>query len=695
MGKNPDKTVLLIENDLEQARLIRAMFGDQSSYSFALTHVASLADAETYLAGHPIDIVLLDLGLSDPEGLEAARRVRAVAPHVCVVLLSSPDDEPKAIQAIHEGAQDYLIKGQIEPQKLMRALGNAVERNIHEEILTNEKERAQATLHCIADALICTDMSGNITFLNPIASSMTGWPLTEAVGRHLTEAFRIVDPATRKPILDPMAKAASEDLTGKLPLDCVLIHRDGREVFIEDSVAPIHDREGKVTGAVIVFRDVSAARAQSEQMAHLAEHDSLTGLPNRLLFSDRLGQAISLARRHGGQAAVLFLDLDGFKKVNDSLGHAAGDKLLQSVAKRLLSCLRAPDTVSRHGGDEFALLLQDVHRPEDAAATARRVLRALDEVHSVDGHQLHVTASIGMSVYPGDGMDVETLIKNADTAMYQAKKNGCQGCQFYSPELKVCTFESQFTVEDLRCALERNELTLHYQPKFDLKTGTITGAEALSRWNHPTRGIVPPGEFIPFAEESGLMLPIGDWVFAEACTQARAWADASRSAKTMDVNVSGAQFQSGGFLEGLFAVLSKTGLDPALLELDVTESVLMNDPERTVFILKTLRDRGVQVSVDNFGMGASSLSSMQKLPLNALKIDRSIVRQITTVPGGMATVKTVIDMGRSLHLRVIAEGVETAADLEFLWEYDCDEAQGNFFSRPVPPDQLTKLFQPN
>jgi diguanylate cyclase (GGDEF)-like protein/PAS domain S-box-containing protein len=695
MEKNPDKTVLLIENDPEQTRAIRAMFDDQSSYSFALTQVTSLADAETYLAGRPVDIALLDLGLPDPEGLEAVRRVRAIAPRVSIVLLSSLDDEPKAIQAIHEGAQDYLIKGQIEPQKLMRALSNAFERKINEEILTNEKERAQATLECIADALICTDMSGNITFLNPIASSMTGWPLTEAVGRHLTEAFRIVDATTREAILDPMAKAASEDLTGKLPLDCVLIDRDGREVFIEDSVAPIHDREGKVTGAVIVFRDVSAARAQSEQLAHLAEHDSLTGLPNRLLFCDRLGQAISLARRHGGQAAVLFLDLDGFKKVNDSLGHAAGDKLLQSVAKRLLSCLRAPDTVSRHGGDEFALLLQDVHRPEDAAATARRVLRALDEVHSVDGHQLHVTASIGISVFPDDGLDVETLIRNADTAMYQAKKNGCQGCQFYSQELKVCTFESQFTREDLRLALERNELTLHYQPKFDLKTGTITGAEALSRWNHPTRGTVPPAQFIPVAEESGLMLPIGDWVFAEACTQARAWADASRPAKTMDVNVSGAQFQSRGFLEGLFAVLSKTGLDPALLELDVTESVLMNDPERTVFILKTLRDRGVQVSVDNFGMGASSLSSMQKLPLNALKIDRSIVRQITTVPGGMATVKTVIDMGRSLHLRVIAEGVETAADLEFLWEYDCDEAQGNFFSRPVPPDELTKLFHPN
>ena len=695
MGKNPDKIVLLIENDLEQARLIRAMFGDQGSHSFALTHVVRLADAETYLAGHPVDIVLLDLGLSDPEGLEAARRARAAAPRASIVLLSSLGDEPKAIQAIHEGAQDYLIKGQIEPHKLMRALGNAVERKMNEEILTNEKDRAQATLDCIADALICTDMSGNITFLNPIASSMTGWPLAEAVGRPLTEAFRIVDPATRKPILDPMAKAASEDLTGKLPLDCVLIHRDGHEAFIEDSVAPIHDSEGRVTGAVIVFRDVSVARAQSEQMIHLAEHDSLTGLPNRLLFCDRVGQAISLARRHGGRTAVLFLDLDGFKRINDSLGHAAGDEFLKSMAKRLLNCVRTPDTVSRQGGDEFVLLLQDVREPVDAAVTARRVLQAVSEVRLADHPELHVTASVGISVFPDDGLDAETLIRNADAAMYQAKKNGCQGCQFYSQELKVCTIERQFTREDLRCALEQNELTLHYQPKVDLKTGTITGAEALSRWIHPTRGMVPPGQFIPIAEESGLILPIGAWVFGEACTQARAWADAGRHAKTMAVNVSGAQFQSRDFLDGLFEILSKTGLDPGLLELDVTERVLMSDPERAVLLLKTLRDRGVQVSADNFGTGNSSLSSMQKLPLNALKIDRSFVRQITTVPGGTAAVEAFIDMARSLHLRVIAQGVETSEDLEFLWEHDCDEAQGNFFSQPVPPDQLTKLFQPN
>ena len=695
MGKNPDKTVLLIENDPEQARIIRAIFDDEGSRSFKLTHVECLADAETHLKAHQVDIVLLDLSLADPEGLEAIRRVRAVVPHVSIVLLSSLDDEPKAIQAMREGAQDYLIKGQIEPNTLMQALANAVVRTTNEEILTNEKDRAQATLNCIADAVICTDMSGNITFFNPIAGSMMGWPLKEAAGRHLSETFRIVDATTRKAILDPMAKAASENLTGKLPLNYVLIHRDGQEVFIEDSVAPIHDREGAVTGAVIVFRDVSAARAQSEQMTHLAEHDFLTGLPNRLLFCDRVGQAISLARRHGGQAAVLFVDLDGFKHINDSLGHATGDKLLQSATKRLLACVRDPDTVSRYGGDEFAVLLQDVHRPQDAAATARRVLSALGEVHLVDGHQLHVTVSIGVSIYPADGFDAETLIGNADTAMYRAKKNGGQSCEFYSAELNVYTFEPQFTGEELQHALEQDELTLHYQPKVNLKTGAITGAEALSRWNHPTHGTVPSGQFIPIAEETGLILPIGAWVFDEVCSQARIWADAGVPVKTTAVNVSGVQFQSEGFLDGLSAALNKTGLDPSFLELDVNESVLMRDPERTALVLKALRDKGVHVSVDQFGTGNSSLSSMQKLSVNALKIDRSFLRQITTVPGGTAALEAFIDMGRGLHLQVIAQGVETAEDLEFLWAHDCDEAQGNFLSRPVPPDQLAKLFQPN
>jgi diguanylate cyclase (GGDEF)-like protein/PAS domain S-box-containing protein len=583
----------------------------------------------------------------------------------------------------------------MEPNKLMQALSNAVVRTTNKEVLTNEKERAEDTLECIADAVICTDMSGNITFLNPVAGNLVGWPMRGAVGRRLTEILRIVDATTRKPILDPMARAASENMTGKIPLNSVLVQRDGKEIFIEDSVAPIHNREGAVTGAVIVFRDVSAARAQSAQLTHLVEHDFLTGLPNRSLFCDRVGQAISLARRHRGQAAVLFLDLDGFKQINDSMGHEAGDKLLQSVAKRLLACVRDPDTVSRYGGDEFAVLLQDVHRHQDVLATAGRVLRALGEVHSVDGHQVHVTASIGMSVYPDDGLDAETLIRNADAAMYRAKKNGCQRCEFYNSELNACTFERRFTGEDLRRALERKELTLHYQPKVNLKTGAIVGAEALSRWNHPTHGTIPPGQFIPIAEETGLILTIGAWVFDEACSQARTWADAGTPVKSMAVNVSGVQLESEDFLGSLFAALDKTGLEPSILELDVNESVLMRHPERTAFVLKVLRDKGVRVTVDNFGTGNSSLSSMQKLPVDALKIDRSILRKITNIPGGTAAVEAFIDIGRDLHLRVNAQGVETAEDLEFLWAHDCDEAQGNFFGPPVPPGQLTKLLRPN
>jgi diguanylate cyclase (GGDEF)-like protein/PAS domain S-box-containing protein len=611
------------------------------------------------------------------------------------VLLSSLDDEPKAIQAIHEGAQDYLIKDQFEPRKLMRALGNAVARTTNEETLTGEKDRAQATLNSIADAVISTDMSGNITFFNPIAGSMMGWPLKDAVGRHLTEVFRIIDATTHKPILDPMAKAASENLTGALPLNCVLIHRDGHEVFIEDSVAPIHDCEGAVTGAVIVFRDVSAARAQSEQMTHLAEHDSLTGLPNRLLFCDRVGQAIALARRHRGRAAVLFLDLDGFKRINDSLGHAAGDEFLKSVANRLLNCVRSPDTVCRHGGDEFVLLLQDVEKPEDVAATARRVLRAVAESYFADHRELHVTASIGVSIYPDDGLDVETLIRNADSAMYEAKKNGRQRFEFFKRDMDISTAEHETTEESLRLALERNEFTLHYQPKVDLKTGAIIGAEALTRWNHPTRGTILPGQFIPIAEKSGLILPIGAWVLGEACTQARAWADAGMPTGTVAVNISEIQLQNDHFLDELFETLNATGLDPESLELEVAESVLRKCSERTTSLFRVLRDMGVQVSVDNFGTGNSSLSSMRNLPVNAIKIDRSFVRQITTVPGGTVAVEAFIGMARSLHLRVVAEGVETAEDLEFLWAHDCDEAQGNFFSRPVPPDELAKLLRPN
>ncbi len=347
------------------------------------------------------------------------------------------------------------------------------------------------------------------------------------------------------------------------------------------------------------------------------------------------------------------------------------------------------------GGDEFAVLLQHVHRPEDAANTVARLLQAVAAFHSVDHHELHATASIGVSLYPDDGLDAETLIMNAEIAMSEAKKNGIHSYQFHRSEIRASAMEQQSVEQGLRLALERDELTLHYQPKVNLKTGAISGAEALARWLHPTIGSVPPAKFIPIAEESGMILRIDSWMLCKACMQARVWADAGMLAKAMAVNISGTQFLNEDFPDGLFAILGATGLNPESLELNLTESVLLMHPGRSTFILKTLKDRGVQVSVDNFGTGNSDVSNLQKLPLDALNIDRSLVRQITTVPDGMTNVKTLIGIGRSLNLRITAQGVETAEDLEFLWEHDCDEAQGNFFSPPVPPEQLASLLQPH
>jgi diguanylate cyclase (GGDEF)-like protein/PAS domain S-box-containing protein len=570
--------------------------------------------------------------------------------------------------------------------------------NRREKFLDQVQRREEwysVTLDSIGDAVICTDAEGNISFINHVAERLTGWPGAEATGRPMEEVLRIVDATTRTTHDTPIEKAIKikKDWTEPLPASCILTQRDGRAIFIEDSAAALHDREGKITGTVLVFRDVTEKRVLQERLAHAAEHDPLTGLPNRALLNDRVTQAIVLARRQKGQAAVLFMDLDGFKNVNDSLGHPIGDKVLQSVARRLLDCVRAPDTVSRQGGDEFIVLLQELKRPEDASATAARLLKMVADVHCIGNHRIYITGSLGVSVYPGDGQDAETLIKNADAAMYLAKKNGRRGYQFFKPEMNVIADAHQSLEQGLRHALERNEITLQYQPKIDLKTGAVIGAEALSRWTHPTLGSVPPVQFIPIAEESGLILPIGAWVLNEACKQAKAWADAGMPPRTVAVNISEVQLRSADFLEGLFNILGATGLDPSCLELDVSESVLAKEPARTASILKTLRNWGVEVSVDNFGTGDCNLRSLQKLALGALKIDRSFVRGIAKRGDEMAMVRAMIGMGQRLNLRVIAEGVETIEALEFLWANNCDEAQGYYFGEPGPPEKMVSRLQ--
>jgi diguanylate cyclase (GGDEF)-like protein/PAS domain S-box-containing protein len=686
------ETVLLIEDNPGDARLLREMLKEEGSNHIHLTHVGCLSDGEKHLAQHAVDVVLLDLGLPDAQGLEAVRRAQSAAPHVALVVLTGRDDESLAMQVLQEGAQDYLVKGQIETRGLLRALRYAIERKGMEEALLVERERAQVTLNCIGDGVISTDISGKVTFLNVIAEKLTGWSYPDAAGRPMGEVFRLLDGASREVIQIPVETEPGQDLTVNLPASGILIRRDGSEVPIDSSVAPIHDREGRSTGSVVVLRDVSTARAMSLQIAHSAQHDFLTGLPNRMLLNDRVNQAIVLARRHTKQVAVLFLDLDGFKHINDSLGHSVGDKLLQSIAKRLVDCVRRSDTVSRQGGDEFVVLLAEVEHSEDAAITARRMLDAVAGVHSIDEHDLHVTTSIGVSVFPEDGVDAEMLIRNADTAMYQAKENGRQSYQFFTQDMNTRAVERQFIEENLRRALVRREFALHYQPKINLKTGRITGAEALIRWTHPTRGPVTPAEFIPAAEACGLIRPIGNWVLREACKQARTWVDAGLPLGTMAVNVSASELRDKSFLDGVFAILDETGLDPSILELELTESVLMmhQSAETT---LKALRAKGVRLAIDDFGTGYSSLSYLIKFPVDALKIDQSFIHHMAATPGDTSIVTAVISMGRSLSLLVVAEGVETKAELAFLQDHDCDEAQGFYFSRPVVPHEFAELLK--
>jgi diguanylate cyclase (GGDEF)-like protein len=430
----------------------------------------------------------------------------------------------------------------------------------------------------------------------------------------------------------------------------------------------------------------------SAQMTHSAQHDAVTNLPNRLLLNDRITQAIALARRQNRPIAVIFLDLDRFKYINDSLGHDTGDKLLQSVSKRLLAGVRSSDTVSRQGGDEFVILLSEITHPEDAATCAKKILLSLSAPYSIAGQDLHINGSIGISVCPEDGRDADTLIKNADTAMYHAKENGRNNFQFFKAEMNMRAVERQSIEGSLRRALEREEFLLNYQPKVNLDTGEITGVEALIRWQQPDRGLLQPSQFVPIAEDCGLIVQIGRWVLREACRQARAWQTAGLPLMPIAVNVSAVEFRDKGFVEGVRAILSETGLEARYLELELTEGVLMEDAESTASVLQELKSMGVQVAVDDFGTGYSSLSHLQQFPIDVLKIDQSFVQRITGDPDDSPIVSAIISMGKSLKHLVVAEGIETQKQRAYLQTQRCAEGQGYLFGRPVAAAQFAHLL---
>jgi diguanylate cyclase (GGDEF)-like protein/PAS domain S-box-containing protein len=642
-----------------------------------------------------VGAAVLDLTLPDSHGVETFDKLFHAAPRVPILILSGADAEATARQAVQRGAQDYVFKNQPDAYRLRRAVRMMIGLRATA-AMSLKNEAASLVLDAIGEAVLRTDPRGNVVYLNGTAVKMSGWSRDEALGQPISDVLRIVDRGNGTAIRNVVEVAINEDKTVRLRANCkscVLIRRDALEFGVEITVADTHDQDGTVTGAVVAFRDVSAARATSVEMSHLAQHDSLTDLPNRILFKDRLTQAIALAVRQDKQLAVMFLDLDHFKKINDSLGHGVGDQLLQSVAKRLVACVRRTDTVSRLGGDEFVVLLSQVARGEDAAVSARKIIRALAVPHIIDNKSLDINVSLGVSTFPIDGPDAETLMDNADTAMYDAKEHGRNNFQFFRLDMHARLTENRLLEADLRSALGRNEFALHYQPKFKLQTGEITGVEALLRWTHPGRGMVSPAQFVPIAEECGLIVPIGRWVLLEACKQSRAWSDAGLGVVPVAINVAAAEFQDKDFLSGVRAVLIATGVEPENLELEMTESALMEDAESTLVVLGALKAMGVKLAIDDFGTGYSSFTYLRRFPVDALKLDQSFVQEISADPGDADIVSAMIDIGKSAKLRVIAEGVETRAQLKFLQRRGCGEGQGYYFSRPVVAEQARKLIE--
>jgi diguanylate cyclase (GGDEF)-like protein/PAS domain S-box-containing protein len=563
-----------------------------------------------------------------------------------------------------------------------------------EEAVFQEKELAQVTLQSIGDAVITTDVNGRVTYLNPIAEDMTGWPLAEAQGKPLSEVFSVIESATRQPTRNPMQVALAENRIVGLAMDSLLIDRHGKEAAIEDSAAPIHDRAGHVVGGVLIFRDVSETRAMALRMAHLAQHDALTDLPNRVLLLDRMAQAIAAARRHRGKVALLFIDLDHFKQVNDSLGHATADNLLIEVARRLKGCVRESDTVSRQGGDEFVVLLTEVVHADAAARVAGKLLEACTRAFVIEGHQIHIGASIGIAMYPDDGADTDTLVRNADAAMYHAKQQGRNNYQFYAPDMNARAREHLALTTNLRRALALEEFVLHYQPKIDLHDESVVGCEALIRWQDPERGLIVPSEFIPMIEANGLIVPIGRSVLRAVCRQLREWQEAGLDIVPASVNVSAAQFRRTDFYSDVCNALDDAGIEPRYLEIELTESTLTHDLEATAAVLRDLRKLGVRVAIDDFGTGYSSLSQLRRFPIDTLKIDRSFVRDLTTDADDASITAAIVSMAKSLRQEVVAEGVETAEQLNFLRALGCDAAQGYYFYRPLGAPTFAQLLHP-
>ncbi|MFV1996565.1 MAG: EAL domain-containing protein [Acidiferrobacterales bacterium] len=564
------------------------------------------------------------------------------------------------------------------------AIGNDITERV---MVEAERDKHARALDQSADSVMITDRNGVIEYVNPACENITGYAREELIGQNP----RIVNAGKQDGAF--YHRLWETILAGRVFRD-VLINRakDGSLYYEEKTIAPLLDSEGKVTSFVSTGKDITERVATQERMYYLAHHDVLTDLPNRILFLERLGHALTGIDRRDQLCAILFLDLDRFKNINDTLGHDIGDKLLQAVGERLKDSVREGDTVARLGGDEFTVLLENIQSADAVAPVARKVLAALATPFQVDDHELYSSASIGISMYPDDGSDPKSLLKNADTAMYRAKDQGRNTYQYYSAEMGARVREYLTLETGLRHALDRNEFELYYQQLVDITDGVPFGAEALLRWRHPEHGLVSPGDFIPLLEDTGLIVAVGEWVVDQACRQVMQWLEQGLALRRMSINLSSRQFDELDFLDNVLEITRHYGVPAGLLEFEITESLLLRQAHYTVDVLQLLNKSGIRIAIDDFGTGYSSLSYLKRYPISTLKIDRSFVRDVTADPGDAEIVKAILAMARSLNLDVIAEGVETRKQEEFLSEAGCRSVQGYLYAKPCTATEFLNTW---
>jgi len=699
-------TILVVDDDVRMTQSVRELL---AAYGYSSMTAGGGEEALRVLAEHDIDLMLLDLNMPGVDGYQVMRQVSEHHPGTDIVVISGETTFESATEALRNGAQDFLRKPYA-PDRLIQILNGVLHKQRLEQNIREVNQRLEASenryrfiVNNSPDIIYMLDDEGRFAFVNDRVTGLLGYKPEEILGKHYSELVHKEDLEKARYAFDERRTGvrASHDIELRLLCkDTSLPYRyfESRSITIELNAMGMYQKKHSgddkgFFGTYGVARDISERKRAEEIINFQLYHDLLTNLPNRALFRDRLNLAISQARRQDSQLAVMFLDMDRFKVINDSLGHLAGDQLLQAVAGRLTTCLRDSDTLARVGGDEFNLLIPDIAGREDAVMIATKIFDQLKQPVQLEGHEVFVSFSIGIALFPQDGASMEVLIKNADMAMYHTKSHGKNGYEFFSDNMKGL-FQQQLSMENsIRRALDGNQFELFYQPQMEVSSGRICGMEALLRWHHPERGLLLPDDFIPLSEESQLIIRIGNWVLEAACRELRKWIKAGLDDIILAVNISAAQLEQQGFVDGILEKLKRYGVSGNRLELEITENVLMHDMDKAVSKLRKLAAHGVRVAVDDFGVGYSSLGYLKSLPLNTLKIDRSFISEIRSSQDRNSIVTAIIAMARELNLEIVAEGVENQGQMDYLRALNCCKAQGYLLGYPVSAKEARQALK--